>query len=407
MAGRGAPLRAGAVTTVPEAAAPPRYDGVPDGANCGNVTPRDGEAIRPHPPGATAGKDGRSGRAGVRRRIVLTCGVLLGVLVVVLVAATAIGPVTIPFLDTATIVVQHLGIDVGPAFDGRDVLVVGQVRLPRVLVGALVGGGLGIAGAAMQGVFRNPLAEPGVIGVSAGAAIGAVATLYFGWTTFGRWVLPGAAFFGATVAVAVVFGIASLGRSRSTASLLLVGIAINALLGSLISAMVATSSNEDDLRSIIFWLQGGLEARTWAHVQLIAVPLLAGSLVLVAFGRDLNVMLLGDEQARSSGVHVARVRTVLLVLAALLTGVAVSVSGIISFVGLVVPHAVRLAVGPDHRVLLPASALGGAAFLVLADLGARMLFSPITLQVGVVTALVGAPAFLLLVLRSRHQGIAG
>ena len=345
-------------------------------------------------------------RGSVLRRLLLTCGILLGVTAVTLVAATAIGPVTIPLWDTATIVLQHLGLSVGPAFTDRDVLVITEVRLPRVLVGALVGGALGIAGATMQGVFRNPLAEPGVIGVSAGAAIGAVTTLYFGWTAFGMWVLPGAAFIGAMVAVGVVFLIASLSKTRSAVSLLLVGIAINALLGSLISAMVATSSTEDDLRSIIFWLQGGLEARTWAHVYLIAIPLLAGALVLAAFGRDLNIMLLGDEQAHGSGVNVARVRPALLILAALLTGVAVSVSGIISFVGLIVPHAVRLAVGPDHRILLPASALGGAAFLVLADLGARMLFAPVTLQVGVVTALVGAPVFLILLLQSRHGGIA-
>ncbi|HVL84112.1 MAG TPA: iron ABC transporter permease [Pseudonocardia sp.] len=333
-----------------------------------------------------------------------TCGTLLVALAVVAVAATAIGPVTIPFLDTAGIVAGSVGLELG-VYDPRDVLVVQEVRLPRVIVGALVGAALGISGAAMQGVFRNPLAEPGVIGVSSGAAIGAVAALYFGWTALSRWVLPAAAFLGAMAAMAVVFAVASMTRARSTASLLLVGIAISALLGSLISVMVATAPTDDDLRSIVFWLQGGLEARTWAHVQLIVVPLLLGALLLVAFGRDLNVLLLGEEEARSSGVHVARVRLALLALASLLTGVGVAVSGVIAFVGLVVPHAVRLAVGPDHRVLLPASVLGGAAFLVLADLGARMLFSPVTLQVGVVTALVGAPAFLLLVLRSRQQGI--
>lgn len=348
----------------------------------------------------------RPGRSGVRRRIASTCGVLLAVLAVVIVAATAIGPVSIPFLDTAAIAAQALGIDLGATFDQRDVLVVQEVRLPRVLVGALVGAALGISGAAMQGVFRNPLAEPGVIGVSSGAAIGAVAALYFGWTALSVWLLPAAAFIGAMAAMAVVLAVSSMTRSRSTASLLLVGIAISALLGSLISVMVATAGTDDDLRSIVFWLQGGLEARTWAHVQLIVVPLVAGCVALAAFGRDLNVLLLGEEEARSSGVHVRRVRLTLLILASLLTGVGVAVSGVIAFVGLVVPHAVRLIVGPDHRVLLPASVLGGAAFLVLADLGARMLFSPITLQVGVVTALVGAPAFLLLVLRSRQQGIA-
>lgn len=344
-------------------------------------------------------------RGGVGRRIARVCVPLVAALVVVVVAATALGPVSITLLETATIVARQLGFDVGGDLAQRDVIVIQEIRLPRVAVGALVGAALGIAGAAMQGVFRNPLAEPGIIGVSSGAAMGAVTALAFGWATASRWILPGLAFVGAMAAVAVVFVVSSLAGRRSTTSILLVGIAVNALLGAVISALIATATNEDELRSIVFWLQGGLDARTWEHVQLIVIPIVIGCLVLVAFGRDLNVLLLGDHEAASSGVNVSRVRAAVLVLASLVTAVAVSVSGIIAFVGLVVPHAVRLVIGPDHRVLLPASALGGAVFLVLADLGARMLFSPITLQVGVITAFVGAPAFLLLVLRSRQQTI--
>jgi iron complex transport system permease protein len=269
-----------------------------------------------------------------------------------------------------------------------------------------VGAGLGVAGVIMQGLFRNPLAEPGVVGVSSGAALGAVAAFFFGWVALSRWILPGLAFLGAVAAVVIVYAISTVGRRQSIATLLLVGIAMNAFLAAIISAMVANARTEQELRSIIFWLQGGLEARTWDHASLIVIPIILGILITFAFARDLNVLLLGEDQARAAGVDVPRTRVLLLGIASVLTGVAVAVSGIIAFVGLVVPHMIRLAVGPDHRILLPASALAGALFLVLCDLGARMLFNPITLQVGVITALAGAPLFLWLILRSRGQGIA-
>ncbi|MEU4680836.1 iron ABC transporter permease [Micromonospora sp. NPDC023737] len=335
-------------------------------------------------------------------RLLVVCGVLACGLAVAVVAGVALGPVRIPPLEVVTALADDLGLPLpGDAAGGEHATVINYIRLPRVLVGALVGAALGIAGATMQAVFRNPLAEPGVIGVSSGAALGAVAAIYFGWTAFTPWMLPATAFVGAVAAMGFVFMVAALRRDRGPVTLLLVGIAVSAFFGALISVMVATTTNNEELRGIVFWLQGGLGARTWQHVQLAAVPVVAGCLLLTVFGRDLNVLLLGDDGARAAGLDVARQRVVILGLTSLLTGAAVAVSGVIGFVGLVVPHALRLVIGPDNRILLPASALGGAAFLVLADLIARVAFSPASLQVGIVTALFGAPVFLALVLRRR------
>lgn len=334
----------------------------------------------------------------------VACVALAACLCLSVVAATSAGPVRVPFGRVVSIVLGGAG----PAHAGseRDVLVVQQIRLPRVLVAMLVGATLGVSGAVMQALFRNPLADPGIVGVSSGAAMGAVVALSSGLAASGRWAVPIAAFAGAVASLTAVSLIAAASARRSAATLLLAGLAMNALLGALISALVANAPNDPQLRSIVFWLQGGLDARTWAHAQLIVVPAVLAVAIACVHGRDLNVLLLGDEQARGAGVHVERVRALLLLGASLGTAAAVAVSGIIGFVGLIVPHAVRLTLGPDHRVLLPASALAGASFLVLADLVARMLVSPAVLQVGTVTALAGAPVFLLLVLRSQKEGIA-
>lgn len=329
---------------------------------------------------------------------------LSAALLAAVVFASSVGPVHVPFERTVSIMLTKLHINTGTPFSERELLVVSQVRWPRVLTGAMVGAALGISGAAMQGVFRNPLVEPGYAGVSSGAATGAVCALFFGWSQIGRWALPLSAFIGAVVAVLAIMVVWRASRSKSIATLLLLGIGVNALLSALINMMVASSSNDQELRSIIFWLQGGLEARTWDHVRLIAIPIAAGCLLTVAFGRRLNMMLLGDDQAASSGVNVRRTRYILLALASLMTGSAVAVSGIIGFVGLVVPHIIRLITGPDHRFLLPASALGGAIFLVLADVVSRTVLQPVTLQAGVVCACIGAPLFIALILRSRQGG---
>ncbi|WP_159887191.1 FecCD family ABC transporter permease [Paenibacillus puerhi] len=336
---------------------------------------------------------------------VLAFVAMAAALLATIVIACSLGPVSISFSKSLAILGSQLGLPSRVPYSEQEVLIVSTMRLPRVAAGALVGAALGISGAAMQGLFRNPLVEPGYVGVSSGAAAGAVCALFFGWKAWGAWTLPLSAFAGAAAAVLLILAVWRIRGGTSIASLLLLGIGINALLSSLINIMVASSSSEQELRSIVFWLQGGLEARTWEHVRLVALPVILGSLLMLSCGRDLNAMLLGDEQAASSGVNLAKTRYFLLLLASAMTGSAVAISGMIGFVGLVVPHAVRLAIGPDHRSLLPASALGGAIFLVWADLASRMILQPVTVQVGVVCALAGAPLFIVMILRSSQEGM--
>lgn len=341
----------------------------------------------------------------IRWRIFSVMAVLSGLLIIGVIAASSIGPVPIPFSTTAAILLERLGIETGVAVAARDMLVVDQVRLPRVLVALLVGAALATSGTIMQGLFRNPLAEPGIIGVSAGAAAGAVISIASGWSMLNRWMLPTFAFVGAMTSIALVFGVWASGRQRNISTLLLVGIGINSLLSALISGITTLAKNEQELRGIVFWLQGGLDARTWEHVSLIALPIMLGIVVSLTHARDLNIMLLGEEHAKSAGVNVARTRLHLVLLASLITGTGVAVTGVIGFVGLIVPHVLRMIVGPDHRLLLPASALGGALFLVLADVVSRIAFQPHNLQVGVVTAVLGAPLFLFLALRGPKAGV--
>lgn len=335
----------------------------------------------------------------------LFIGLFAILLIAMIILSSSIGPVNIPFKETVSIILHALKINTGIDFVEKNQLVIMNIRLPRVLVGALVGGALGISGAIMQGLFRNPLVEPGYIGVSSGAGVAAVLVLFFGLTKYSTWVLPGAAFLGALVAIFFVLLVWQSSQKKSIATLLLVGLGVNLFLSALMSVFIASAPSEQELRSIVFWLQGGLEARTWEHVTLISPIIIISVMLAFIFSRELNMMLLGDEQAKSSGVHVKFTRNILLSLAALMTGAGVAVSGMIGFVGLVVPHAIRLVFGPDHRFLLPASALGGASFLVLADIVSRVVIQPFTLQVGVVCALIGAPVFLVLVLKSRKGSI--
>lgn len=333
---------------------------------------------------------------------IVTLSLLSICFVVVMVLAISIGPITIPFKHTIFILLNKLHISTPDIYTNKEWIVVMEVRLPRVLIGSLVGAALAVSGTAMQGLFRNPLVEPGFIGVSSGAAFGAVCALFFGWVTFSAWALPIAAFSGAIVALLTILLVWKASKVRSVAMLLLLGIGINAFFSSLMNVFIASSKNEQELRSAIYWLQGGLEARTWEHVFTIVGPIIIGSIILMSFGRQLNVMLLGEEQAKSSGINIRLTRNIVLGLVALITGSAVAVSGVIGFVGLVVPHMLRFIIGSDHRILMPASALGGAMFLILADLLSRMILQPITLQVGTVSAIIGAPLFILLILRSKR-----
>ncbi|WP_297004862.1 iron ABC transporter permease [uncultured Corynebacterium sp.] len=342
----------------------------------------------------------RTGRRapGARTANVIALPVLAACVVACMVIDISLGPVTVsPGNVLRSVISLVIGSD---TTDIPDSAVVTSIRMPRAATAALVGAALAVAGAVMQAVFRNPLADPGIIGVSSGAATAAVLAVTTGVTAVGSWALPAAAFLGALVTVTLVQAVSSL-RGGGPATLVLVGVAISAFLGAVTSSAVANAPEESDIRGVTFWLNGDLVARTWSHAGLAVVPVVLCLAVLTVMARDLNILMMGDAAARSTGVDVRIVRGVLLIVASLLTASAVAVSGIIGFVGLVVPHLVRIVLGPDHRLLLPASALTGACFVLLADTVARMLFSPIVLQTGSVVAFLGSPAFLWLLLTTR------
>ncbi|WP_255218664.1 FecCD family ABC transporter permease [Gordonia paraffinivorans] len=322
-------------------------------------------------------------------------GVLL---VAVMIAGVSIGPVTLGWWE-----VLHALVDA----DSPDSPLVRDVRAPRVVVAGVVGAALAGVGAVMQAVFRNPLADPGITGVASGAAVGAVVVLVSGTTVLGSASVPLGAFAGAAVAALSLLLVARMRADASPVAFVLVGITVGSFCSAVTAALVANAPTDSAVRSVMFWVNGDLTSRTWTDVWLSLPPILLGAAVLVSRHRVLDALLLGEPTATSMGVDVRREQLVLLLAGALVTGAAVAVTGVIAFVGLVVPHAVRLVLGTRHRILLPASMLSGAIFLILTDLAARMLFDPVVLQTGTVAALVGSPVFAWLVLRSgSHQADA-
>lgn len=305
-------------------------------------------------------------------------------------------------LDSVQRVLGWIGIDWGAHFTQQQSAVLWAIRLPRVLQAAIVGAGLSIAGASLQGIFRNPLADPGVIGVSAGASLGAVAAIVTGISIFGRFTTPILAFGAGLLTAFLVYSLARFQGRTEVVTLILTGVAINAIAGAM-TGFVITIANDAELRGITFWSLGSVGGATWKSFSAMLPFAILGFVLLPRWGSALNLFVLGEKEARHLGVSTEQVRIGVIVLAALITGSSVAFTGTISFVGLVVPHAIRLAVGPDHRVLLPASALGGASLLVLTDLLSRTVASPIEMPLGVITALLGGPAFLFLLSRTRRQ----
>ncbi len=276
----------------------------------------------------------------------------------------------------------------------RDIVL--QLRLPRTLLGVLVGGGLALAGATFQALLRNPLAEPYILGISGGASVGAVTVLALGWAGLGSWSLPLAAFAGALLAIVLVFRVATAtGHAMDVRVLLLAGVVAAAFFSACIAFILSISSART-VQSAVLWIMGSLANASWRSVLLAAVYTVPAAVVLIGLARPLNLMAIGEETANYLGADVEGVKRTALVIAALITAAGVAVAGVIGFVGLVVPHAIRLLIGSDHRALLPLSFLGGAAFLTLADLIARLALAPTEIPIGVITAFVGVPIFLVL-----------
>ncbi|BCJ62251.1 FecCD family ABC transporter permease [Micromonospora endophytica] len=336
------------------------------------------------------------------RRASLVAGLTVALLLLCLVAAGT-GQVPVPPAEVLGSILHRVGLDIGPspsATHGESALWV--VRFPRVVLAVIVGAALGGAGALMQGVFGNPLAEPGVIGVSSGAAVGAASVIVTGIATVGGWTVAAGAFLGGLLATALVYAMARSGGRTEVVTLVLTGIAVNAVAGALIGLLMFFG-DADAVRAIAFWQLGSLAQANWAAVTVTGPCAAVGLAITVAVARRIDLLSLGDQSARHLGVRVERLRLGMVAVTALLGAAAVAFTGVISFVGLVVPHLVRMVTGPGHRLLLPASMLGGAIVVVAGDLAARTLVDYQELPLGVLTAVVGGPCFFWLLRRTRTR----
>jgi iron complex transport system permease protein len=318
-------------------------------------------------------------------------------------AAVLVGPVR---LDPRAVLVELAGrlpgIDTSSGLSEQEAAILWQLRLPRVVLGGLVGAMLALAGAAYQGVFRNPLADPYLLGAAAGAGLGATLAIAYGPDT-GSWLvdlLPLAAFAGAVAGVVAAYALGRSGAARTTTSLILSGVAVAAFLTAIQTYVQQRES--ETLREVYGWILGRLTTAGWREVALIVPYALVSTTAILLHGRLIDVLAVGDDEASSLGVRAARVRLVVVAAATLATAAAVAVSGLIGFVGIIVPHTIRLLAGSSHRLLAPLSLVAGAAFLILADLAARTVMAPAELPIGVVTAIVGAP-FFALVLRGARR----
>lgn len=325
----------------------------------------------------------------------IAIAVVAGLLVLAAVLSVSVGLVRLDPVEAVRAIVDRDGAE------AQTSAIIWSIRLPRTVVAMIVGAALAGVGVALQAVFRNPLADPGVTGVSSGAAVGAVAAITLGMVGSMQWGVPIAAFVGSLVVALILQLVMQVAKVAGTHTLILVGVAINAFAGATISMLVANASDDALARGAMFWLAGDLDMRTWDHVWMVLAPVVIGLAILLARPRLLDALLLGEDVAATSGFDVQRSRLTLLLVTSLVTGAAVSVSGVIGFVGLVVPHAVRLVLGGRHARLLPVSIVCGALFLVLADTLARTAFGAAVVQTGVVSAFIGAPVFLALLLSRR------
>ena len=332
-------------------------------------------------------------------------GVMAGLILLLLlmiIFSLCFGQMDIPFDHVWDAWRKMLGLAPVSGLTPNEEAVIWHIRLPRTLVGLLTGAALAAAGAALQGLFANPLADSSIIGVSSGASVGAIVAIASGMSAVTLWALPLCALLGALLAVALTIAL-SFRRGRiPVLTLLLAGVVVGMFLAA-VSALLLTAVNESKLQEYLFWTIGGLDYRRWEHVWLGLLPIAGSVAGLGLLARQLNILSMGDIEARSVGLPVLRFRLAVLFLAALATASAVSISGNIGFVGLVVPHMLRLLVGPDHRRLLPASILAGGVFLLFCDTVGRVLISGTEIRVGIMTAFIGTPYFLYLLRKQQRM----
>ena len=347
---------------------------------------------------------GRRERAPRLRTRAIILFVVLGLaLATLIIVSASSGQLRVPPGEVLSSIAHKLGLGGSPVTTpATGEAALWQIRFPRVILAALVGAALATGGALMQGVFGNPLAEPGVVGVSSGAAAAACMAMVFGWTFFGNWTVAVLAFVGGLVVTLLVYAISLSNGRTEVVTLVLTGVAVNAVCGAII-ALMTFLGDQQSREQIVFWQLGSLNGTRWDYVAVVAPIVLLGIVAVMFLTRQLDLLALGEQSARHLGVDVERLRIIAIVLVAFLTAAAVAFAGIIAFVGLVVPHVIRMIMGPGHRILIPASALGGAVLLSGADLIARTAIPFADLPIGMLTALVGGPFFFWLIRKTRKS----
>lgn len=331
---------------------------------------------------------------------------LLMTLMITISISLVIGVANVTIIDSIKIILKTIPI-IGDYIDVSNIqkshiAIIQNIRLPRVLLSFLVGYGLSIVGVAFQGMLKNPMADPFIVGTSSGAALGAsiAILLKLNKMFFGIGIVSIFAFAGALLATLIVYNMARIKGKVPVTTLLLAGIATGQFFTAIMSFIMTISTR--DVSTIIFWTMGSFSGRGWNHIQIAIIPVLLGSIIIYIFSKDLNIMLLGEDSAQNMGVETEKVKKVILITSVLITAFLVSVSGIIGFVGLIVPHMVRLLMGPDHRILIPASGLVGGIFLIVADTLSRTIIAPTEVPVGIITALAGGPFFIYLLRKTKR-----
>jgi iron complex transport system permease protein len=331
----------------------------------------------------------------MKRKLLLYTGGALLLLLFSILASLSLGSAHIPIGEVWRILLHKLPFMdkvILVNWDAANEQIIMKVRFPRVALAIVVGASLAVAGTGFQGILRNPLADPYTLGVSTGASVGAAIMIHFGlMQVMGQWTVPLVAFVTGIVTLVFVFYLSRIGGKMSMETLILAGVVVNAFLGSFVQFMVSLSNNV--VNAILYWLMGSIAMKGWIYSEVLFPYLLLGFLVILSYGRAMNLFALGERQAAHMGISVERTKIIVLVVSTLLTAAAVSVSGVIGFVGLVVPHLIRLLVGPDYRIITPIATIGGGIYVLWADTIARVILSPRDIQLGIITAFIGAPFF--------------